>query len=192
MITKLYNWMMEKAAEPKGERWLGILSFAEASFFPIPVDIMLLPMILAQRARAWRLAFITSATSTAGAVAGYFIGMLLFETVGRSILAFYGYEAQFESFKDSFAEYGVLAVLIGALTPIPFKVVTIASGAVGFALLPFVISCALARSFRYYAEAVLLWYFGPPIQAFVEKRLPLLFTLFIILVVGGFVAIKFL
>lgn len=191
MIRKLYDWTLEKARSPASEKWLGGLAFAESSFFPIPIDIMLIPMILADRLKAWRLATITLIFSVLGGIAGYMIGAMLFDTIGKPIIEFYGYGDKFASFQDMYHQYGILIVLVAGFTPIPFKVVTIASGAVALNPLLFVLVSIPARGARFYLVAALLWKFGEPIRAFIEKRLGLVTSAFMILGILGFVAIKF-
>jgi len=192
MLKRLYDWSMDRVARPSGEKWLAGLSFAEASFFPIPPDILLMPMILADRTKAWRLAFITTLASVVGAIFGYMIGAFLYEAVAAPMIEMYGYGEKFAAFEAYYAEYGLLIVLIGGLTPIPFKVITIASGVAGLNPLMFILSAIPARAPRFFIEAALLWKFGPPIRAFVEKRLSLIFTLFMVLLIGGFVALKYI
>ncbi|WP_191249678.1 YqaA family protein [Kordiimonas sediminis] len=192
MIKPLYDWTMSKINNPAGERWLGILSFAESSFFPIPPDVMLIPMVLADRAKAWRLATITTIASVLGAVLGYLIGMFLFDSVAQPLLDLYGYGEKYQAFADYYDEYGILIVLVAGLTPIPFKVITIASGVAGLNPFVFILSAIPARGLRFYLVAGLLWKFGEPIRTFIEKRLTLLFILGTVLLIGGFVALKFL
>lgn len=182
---------MAKAAHPQAERWLAGLSFLESSMFPVPTDIMLMPMILADRAKAWRYGIITTIASVLGAVLGYFIGAFLFESIGQSIVDFYGYQSQFEAFKDYYIEYGVLIVLIGGLTPIPFKVITIASGVSGLNPVIFFVSCFAARAPRFMLEAALLWKFGEPIKDFIERRLQWVMVAFVLVVASGFIALKY-
>lgn len=190
-MKKLYDWTMAKAAHPQAERWLAGLSFLESSMFPVPTDIMLMPMILADRAKAWRYGIITTIASVLGAVLGYFIGAFLFESIGQSIVDFYGYQSQFEAFKEYYIEYGVLIVLIGGLTPIPFKVITIASGVSGLNPLIFFVSCIAARAPRFMLEAALLWKFGEPIKDFIERRLQWVMVAFVLVVASGFIALKY-
>ncbi|WP_185984202.1 YqaA family protein [Aureimonas mangrovi] len=192
MIRALYDWTMRLAARPRATYALGIVSFAESSFFPIPPDALLLPMVLARPKSAWWLAFVCTAASVAGAVAGYFIGALLFESVARPILTLYGYGDKFAEFAAMYNEWGAWIVLIGGLTPFPFKVVTIASGATGFNLLVFVLSSIAARGLRFFLVAGLLRWIGPPIRDFIERRLGLVFTLGLVLLIGGFAAIRFI
>lgn len=191
MIRKLYDWTLTKARSPASEKWLGGLAFAESSFFPIPIDIMLIPMILADRLKAWRLATITLIFSVLGGIAGYAIGAMLFDTIGKPIIEFYGYGEKFSSFQDMYHQYGILIVLIAGFTPIPFKVVTIASGAVALNPLLFILVSIPARGARFYLVAALLWKYGEPIREFIEKRLGLVTAAFMILGILGFVAIKF-
>ena len=192
MITKLYNWTMEKAASKAGEKWLAFLALIESVFFPIPVDVMLIPMIIADRSRAWRLATIVTTMSVIGAGLGYIIGAFFYETVAAPIIELYGYGDKFDAFQDYYTEYGVWIVLIGGLTPIPFKVITISSGLIGMNPFIFMLSCIPARVPRFFLEAALLWKYGAAIQGFIEKRLGLMFTLGIIVFLSGFVALKYI
>lgn len=192
MIRPLYNWTMEKARSPAGERWLAAISFAESSFFPVPIDLMMIPMILADRLKAWRLATVTLIASVLGGLAGYAIGAGLYETIGKPIVEFYGYEAQFADFQGYYNEYGMLIVLIAGFTPLPFKVVTIASGVVGLNPLLFFLTSIPARGARFYLVAALLWKFGDPIKDFIEKRLGLVTSAVMAVGVAGFVALKYL
>lgn len=191
MIRPLYDWMINKAQSPAGEKWLAGISFVESSFFPIPIDLMLIPMVLANRLKAWRLATITLIFSVLGGIAGYIIGAALFETIGRPIVEFYGYERQFANFQGYYDEWGILIVLVAGFTPIPFKVVTIASGLVAMNPLLFVAASIPARGARFYLVAGLLWKFGEPIRAFIEKRLGLVTSAMMVLGIAGFVVLKF-
>lgn len=191
MIRQLYDWTLEKARSPASEKWLGGLAFAESSFFPIPIDIMMIPMILADRLKAWRLATITLVMSVLGGLAGYAIGAFLFEAIGKPIIDFYGYGEKFSSFKQLYHDWGILIVLVAGFTPIPFKVVTIASGAVALNPFLFFFVSIPARGARFYLVAALLWKFGDPIRDFIEKRLGLVTSVFMILGILGFIAIKY-
>ncbi len=191
MIKRLYDWTLEKAQSPACEKWLAGVAFAESSFFPIPVDLMLIPMVLADRLKAWRLATIALIASVLGGMAGYAIGALLFEAIGQPILDFYGYGDKFAAFQQSYIEYGILIVLVAGFTPIPFKVVTITSGAVAMNPLVFFLVAIPARGARFFLVAGLLWKFGTPIRTFIEERLGLVLTAFAILGIGGFLALKY-
>ncbi len=192
MLRGLYDWTMRMAAHRRAQAWLFVVSFVESSFFPIPPDVMIVPMVLAEKAKAFRIAFICTIGSVLGALLGYAIGALLFETVGQPMLEFYGYGVAFADFTQRYNEWGAWIVAAAALTPFPFKVITIASGATGLDLMVFVIASALARGLRFYLEAALLWRFGPPIRDFIEGNLKLVTTAFFCLLLGGFVAIKYL
>lgn len=192
MLRRLYDWMMRLAGGPKALPALGAVSFAESSFFPIPPDAMLLPMVLARPDRAWRIAMVATIASVLGGIAGYAIGYYLIETVGRSIIEAYGYEEKFDAFRLTYAEWGLWIILIKGLTPIPYKLVTIASGAAAFDFPTFVLASVLTRGARFFLVAGLLRWFGPPIREFVERRLTLVTTVFVVAVVGGFVAVKYL
>ncbi|MFC3050481.1 YqaA family protein [Kordiimonas pumila] len=191
MLKKLYNWMIEKAQSKASERWLAAVSFAESSFFPIPIDLMLIPMILANRLKAWRLATITLIASVLGGMAGYMIGAVFFETIGLPILDLYGYADKFDEYRQYYNEYGILIVLIAGFTPLPFKVVTIASGVIGMNPLVFFLTSVPARGARFFLVAALLWKYGEPIRSFIEKRLGLVLTAFTVLGIAGFLALKF-
>lgn len=192
MIRKLYDWCLEKAQSNYAERWLIGVSFADSIFLPVPPDVMLMPMILADRTKAWRLAFLVTLTSIIGALVGYVLGAFFFEALAKPLIDLYGYQEALSQAEQLYKDHGILIVLIGGLTPIPFKVVAISCGFVGMDPLIFALSLIPARAPRFYVEAILLWYFGPPIRDFVEKRLVLMFTLGLILLVGGFALLKLL
>ncbi|UTW51393.1 DedA family protein [bacterium SCSIO 12827] len=191
MLRRLYDRILALAGHRHADRWLAFVSFIESSVFPIPPDVMLIPMVLADRARAWRIAFICTVASVLGGMLGYAIGAFLFDQVGRPMLEFYGYTAKFETFRQTYADGGAWAVFIAGVTPFPYKVITILSGLASLDIWVFCVASVLARGLRFYLVAGLLWYFGEPIRAFIERRLGLLFTIFCILLVGGFVVIRF-
>ncbi len=191
MIRRLYDWVLALGASKHAPKALGVVSFAESSFFPIPPDIMLIPMVLSKRERAWWFATLCTIASVLGGLLGYFIGAALLEALARPILEFYGYWHKFEDFQAAFNEWGLLIVFVFGLTPFPYKVITIASGATGLNLPVFILSSIVARGLRFFIVAGLLYFFGPPIKDFIEKRLGLMFFLGCALLVGGFVAIKF-
>ena len=191
MLKRLYEWTLEKAGHPKAERWLAGVSFVESSFFPIPPDVMLLPMCLARPDKALRYALICTIASVVGALLGYAIGYFLFETVGQAILDLYGLGDEFESFASAFNEQGWLIVLLAGFTPLPFKVITIAAGATTMPLHILVIAAIIARGARFFLVAVLLWKFGEPMKAFIDKYFAWLTLLAGILLVGGFLALRY-
>jgi len=192
MIRDLYDRVLRLAAHPRAELWLALVSFAESSFFPIPPDAMLVPMCLARPDRAFRYALICTIASVVGGVVGYGIGWGLYEAVAAPVIRFYHYEAQYEAFKALFDQYGLWVILIKGLTPIPYKIVTIASGAVHFDFAVFMLASIATRGARFYLVAFLVRRFGPPIRAFIEERLTLVTSVAAAAIVGGFVALRFL
>lgn len=191
-LRGLYDWTMRMAAHRLAERYLAFVSFIESVIFPIPPDVMLIPMVLAHRDRFLRYATICTIASVVGGVGGYLIGYGLFDVIGKPIVAFYGYEEALEQARASFAEYGWLIVIGGGLTPLPFKIVTIASGAMELNLATFVLASIVSRGARFYIVAILLRLFGGPIRTLIEERFGLMTTLFFVLLVGGFLAVKWL
>ena len=192
MIRRVYDWTMRLAEHRHAPRALFWISFIESSFFPIPPDVMLMPMVLAQRAKAWLFATIATAGSVLGGVGGYLIGLLLFDLLGKPLLDLYGYQDKFDQFASQFNEYGALIVFFFGVTPFPYKVITIASGATQLNILVFLIASIAARGLRFYLVSGLLYWYGPPIRAFIEKRLGILTLVFLVLLIGGFFALKFL
>ncbi len=191
-MRRLYDWVIRLAGHPRAIPAMGVVSFAESSFFPIPPDVMLVPMILANRQKAFTIALVCTVCSVLGGLLGYAIGFYFFETLGAWVVKTYGLQAGLEKFRDEFARYGIWVILIKGLTPIPYKLVTIASGAAHFDLFTFVWASIVTRGARFFLVAALLWKFGEPIRAFIEKRLTLVMWLFLFALVGGFVAVKFL
>lgn len=192
MLRGLYDWVMRLAAHKRALPALAVISFLESSVFPIPPDVMLIPMVLADRARAFRIALVCTIASVLGGLLGYAIGYYLFETLGEWVVRTYGLQAGLAAFRAGFDEYGIWIILIKGLTPIPYKLVTIASGAAHFDLFTFVWASIVTRGLRFFLVAALLWKFGEPIRSFIEKRLTLLTWLFLIALVGGFVAFRYL
>jgi len=191
VLRRLYDWTMDLSAHRHAIWALAAVAFAESSIFPIPPDILIIPMVLATRDRAWRIAAVCTAASVVGGFVGYGIGYFLFETVGRPLLDFYGYGAQFASFQDYYHQWGAWIVAGAGLTPFPYKVITIASGVVALDPTTFGIASLLSRGARFFAVAALLWYYGAPVRVFVEKNLNLLATAFFILLLGGFVVARY-
>jgi membrane protein YqaA with SNARE-associated domain len=192
MMRRAYDWMMRQAAHEKAPHALFWVAFIESSIFPIPPDVMLIPMVLANRAKAWLYAAICTVGSVVGGLAGYAIGYFLFEYIGQPILRFYGYADNFQQIQSWFNEWGVWILLIKGMTPFPYKVLTIAAGAFHMALVPFVLASIGARALRFFLVAGLLYWFAEPIRVFIERHLSVLTTAFVVLLIGGFVAIKYL
>jgi membrane protein YqaA with SNARE-associated domain len=182
---------MEKARHPQAIWWLAGVSFAESSFFPIPPDVMLIPMVLADRRHAWRIAGVCLIASILGGMLGYYIGYALLESVGQWLVKLYGMENGLAQFQDWYQRFGLWVILIKGMTPIPYKIVTIASGIAHFSFPVFVIASVVTRGVRFYLVAGLLYWFGEPIRAFIERRLTLVTTVFVAALVGGFLVIKY-
>ena len=192
MLKNTYDWLMRLAASKNAEAALATVSFAESSFFPIPPDVMLVPMVLADRSKAWRYAALATITSVIGGIAGYAIGFYLLELIGKPILAFYGTTDGLASFTKLFADYGAVILLTKGMTPIPYKLLTISAGVAHMNLATFIGASIVARATRFFLVAGLLYFFGEPIRNFIEKRLILVTTVLVITIVGGFVALKYL
>jgi membrane protein YqaA with SNARE-associated domain len=192
MIRRLYDWTIS-LAEHRHALWaLAFVAFIESSVFPIPPDVLMIPMIIARPSRAWLIASVALVASVLGGLLGYYIGFGLFESVGRPVLEFYGKDAYFEEFRARYNEWGAWAVLIAGVTPFPFKVITILSGSTGLNFGIFVVASIVARGFRFFIVAALLWKFGPPVRDFIEKRLGVVFTVLMLLFFGGFAMVKYL
>lgn len=192
MIRGLYNWTMSLADSRYALVALAVVAFVESSVFPIPPDILMIPMILAAPRRAFLIAAIATVSSVLGGLMGYYIGYGLFDTVGRPVLEFYGKDKYFDEFAVRYNEWGAWAVLIAGVTPFPYKVITILSGSTALSLPVFIFASIVARALRFFVVATLLWKFGEPIRDFIEKRLGLMFILFVIILLGGFYVVKFL
>lgn len=191
MLRRLYDWTMHLAERPHAMWALAFVSFVESSLFPVPPDVLLIPMVLASRDRAWRIAFVCTVASVLGGILGYAIGAFLFEEIGRPILDLYGYAEKFESFRQRYNEWGGWIVAFAGFTPFPYKVITIASGVTGLDVATFMVASVLSRGARFFLVAALLWYFGPPIRRFVESNLPALAFAFFALLFGGFVVARY-
>jgi membrane protein YqaA with SNARE-associated domain len=192
MLQRTYAWTMRMASDRKAPHALFWVSFAESSFFPVPPDIMLIPMVLANRAKAWSCAAIATAASVLGGIAGYAIGYFLYETVGLWLINLYGLAAQAEAYRAAYSEWGLWIILIKGLTPIPYKLVTIASGAAAFDIWVFLAASIVTRAARFFLVAALLYWFGNPIRDFVERRLTLVTTAFLAVLIAGFVVVRYL
>jgi membrane protein YqaA with SNARE-associated domain len=192
MLRRLYDWVIRLASSRYAIPAMGVVAFAESSFFPIPPDVMLIPLVLANRTKAFRIALVCTVCSVVGGLLGYAIGFYFFETIGAWLVRTYGLQTGLENFRHGFAEYGTWIILIKGLTPIPYKLVTIASGAAHFDLFTFVWASIVTRGARFFIVSALLWKYGEPIRAFIEKRLTLVTWVFLMALVGGFVAFRYL
>src|ERR1700727_2254024 len=189
MLRRLYNWCVDAAGKPHAAWVLGAVSFAESSFFPVPPDIMLIPMSLARPERAWYFAAVCTLTSVAGGLLGYFIGAVLYDTVGAWVIHLFGYGDKGESFRTAYAQYGSLIILLKGLTPIPYKIVTITSGFAGFNLGLFIVLSIITRGVRFFLLSFLLNLYGDQARHIIEKRLGLWTAIFLIVLVLGFVVV---
>jgi membrane protein YqaA with SNARE-associated domain len=192
MLACIYARALALAASPHAMWVLAAISFAESSFFPIPPDILLIPMILAQPRRAWVIATVCTVSSVLGGFVGYAIGYFLFDTIGRPVLEFYHAMDRYEALKAAFAQWGAWIIILKGLTPIPFKLVTIASGVAQFDLLAFALASVVSRSIRFFLLAALLWWFGDSVREFIERRLMLVTSAFAAALVGGFLMLRYL
>jgi membrane protein YqaA with SNARE-associated domain len=182
---------MARAADRRAPYFLFWIAFIESSIFPIPPDVMLVPMVLAKRVKAWTYAAICTVGSVIGGLAGYAIGYYVLEYVGEPILRIYGLTDRWDQLAAWFQEWGVWVLLIKGPTPFPFKVLTIFAGAAHMNLIAFVAASVLSRALRFYLVAGLLYWFGDPIREFIEKRLNMVATVFAFVLIGGFVAIRY-
>ncbi len=178
------------ARHPYGLWALAMVAFIESSVFPIPPDVLMVAMIVAQPSRAFLIAGVATIASVAGGLAGYWIGYSAFEAIGHPVLEFYGKEAYFAAFQERYNEWGAWAVLIAGITPFPYKVITILSGVTALNLGVFLVASIIARGVRFFIVAALLWKYGAPIRDFIEQRLGLVFSLFMALLLGGFLVMR--
>lgn len=192
MMRRAYDWTMRMAAHRKAPHALFWVSFAESSVFPIPPDVMLIPMVVANRAKAWFYATVCTIGSVLGGILGYAIGYFLYETLGTWVINLYGLAAQAEAYRAAYQDWGLWIILIKGLTPIPYKLVTIASGAAAFDFWVFIAASIVTRGGRFFMVAALLYWFGEPIREFIERRLTLVTTAFVVALVGGFVVVRYL
>lgn len=192
MIRALYDFTLSLAEHPKAIWALALVAFAESSVFPIPPDVLLIPLIIANPRKAWLFATVTLVASVLGGLAGYAIGHFAFEQIGRPILEALGKAEAIEAYAHKFNNVGFWAVLAAGVTPFPFKVITIMSGATAMPLSVFIPTAILARGLRFFAVAALLRIFGPQIKDFIERRLALVFVAFLLILIAGFVGVKYI
>lgn len=192
MLRSLYDWTLSLARHPNALWALAVVAFIESSVFPIPPDVLMIAMIVARPSQAFVIAGVATVASVAGGLAGYWIGYGAFETLGRPVLEFYGKDAYFAEFQARYNEWGAWAVLIAGVTPFPYKVITILSGATALSLPVFMLASVVARGLRFFIVAALLRRYGAPIRDFIENRLGLVFSVFMALLLGGFVLTRYL
>jgi len=192
MLRKMYDWCIDAAGKPHASWIMGTVSFVESSFFPVPPDAMLIPMALARPDRAYFYATLCTVTSVAGGVLGYLIGAYLYDSVGLWLMQLYGYGSKVEAFRQAYAEWGAWIILLKGVTPIPYKIVTIASGFAAYPLIPFILLSFVARGMRFYLVAFLLHRYGPQAKVIIEERLGFWVTISAIVLVVGIVAAVYL
>jgi membrane protein YqaA with SNARE-associated domain len=187
MLRRLYDWCINASGRPHAAWILGAVSFAESSFFPVPPDVMLIPMSLARPDRAWYYATLCTLTSVVGGLFGYFIGAALYDSLGLWLIQLYGYGGKVDAFREAYRQYGTWVILLKGVTPIPYKIVAITSGFAGYDIYLFVLLSIVARGLRFFLEAFLLNRYGARARAIIEERLGLWATLAALALVGGFV-----
>jgi membrane protein YqaA with SNARE-associated domain len=186
MFKRLYHWTLSLAESPHAPWALALVAFAESSFFPIPPDVILVPMALAKPRRALVYAAICTAASVVGGMVGYAIGALLYDTLGQWLISLYGYAERVEALRVFYAQWGWAFILVKGLTPIPFKLVTIVSGLLGYNFALFVLLCIVTRGLRFFLLAGLLNWFGEPIKAALERHFAIFLGIILVAVIGGF------
>lgn len=192
MLRKLYNWISRRASRPDAVWWMAGISFAESSFFPLPPDIVLIPMCLAEPKRLWRYTNICAAASLVGGFVGYAIGFFLFKSVGVFLFDLYGLWDAYHGFKDTFATVGPWLLVLKGVTPIPYKLLAITAGIARLDIVVFALCSIVARFSRYYVMAVLLHFHGPQVREIIERRLVMVTTGMLVIVFGGLLSFKFL
>ncbi|WP_353859047.1 YqaA family protein [Azospirillum formosense] len=191
MLKPLYNRILKLSARKDAVWWMSAVSFAESSFFPLPPDIMLVPMCLAEPKKLWRYTNICALASLIGGLFGYAVGFYLFESVGRLIIDFYNAQESFQRFQDMFAEFGPWFLILKGITPIPYKLLTITAGFAHLDLTVFILCSIVARFSRFYMIAILLHFYGPQVRDIIEKRLMLVTTVLLVIIIGGLLSFKF-
>jgi membrane protein YqaA with SNARE-associated domain len=192
MLRRLYDWCIAAAGKPHASWIMGVVSFVESSFFPIPPDVMLIPMSLARPDRAYYYATLCTVTSVAGGVLGYFIGAYLYDSVGLWLMQLYGYGDKIDAFRVAYAQWGAWIILLKGMTPIPYKIVTIASGFAAYPLVPFILLSCVARGMRFFLLAFLLNRYGPQARVMLEERLGFWVTIGAVVLVAGIIGAMYL
>ncbi|AWJ83152.1 membrane protein YqaA with SNARE-associated domain [Azospirillum brasilense] len=191
MLKPLYNRILKLSARKDAVWWMSAVSFAESSFFPLPPDIMLVPMCLAEPKKLWRYTNICALASLIGGMFGYAVGFYLFESIGRLIIDLYNAQESFQRFQDMFAEFGPWFLILKGITPIPYKLLTITAGFAHLDLTVFILCSIVARFSRFYMIAILLHFYGPQVRDIIEKRLMLVTTVLLVIIIGGLLSFKF-
>src|ERR1700693_3246346 len=192
MLRRMYDWCIDAAGKPHASWIMGIVAFAESSFFPAPPDAMLIPMVLARPDKAWFFATLCTVASVAGGLLGYIIGAALYDTVGHWLISLYGYGDKVEAFREAYAKWGTWIILLQGVTPIPYKIVTLTSGFAGYNLALFIVFSIVARGTRFYFTAFLINRYGARAREIIEKRLELWFALSVAVLLAGIFAAVYL
>ena len=192
MLRRLYDWCVASAGKPYASWIMGVVSFAESSFFPVPPDAMLIPMALARPDKAWFFATVCTVTSVLGGLVGYFIGAVLYDSIGQWLIHLYGYGNKVEAFREAYAQWGTLLILVKGITPIPYKIVTITSGFAGYPVVMFILCSIVARGMRFYLVAFLLNRYGDRARHIIEERLTFWFILSLVVLILGVIAATWL
>ena len=192
MFKPLYNWTLRLAAHKYAVFALCAISFSCSFIFPLPPDTLLVPMVLANRNKAFLYAGLCTVFSVIGGITAYMIGRFFYESIGENLLQIYGFTDKFEEFKVTYNEWGIWIVALGAVTPLPYKAITIFSGIVEMNLLAFALTSGLGRGFRFFLEATLLYFYGEPIKAWLENNLKWVATAGMVLLLSGFIIFKFM
>jgi len=190
-VRVVYDWVLSFAERPEGERALFFIAFAEASFFPIPPDILLIPLALGASGKALRFAAVCTVGSVLGSMLGYLLGFQFYEILGRRIIELYGAQDGYQQVKDLYNNWDAIAVAVAGFTPIPFKVFTIAAGVFNINILTFLLAGLLSRGARFFLLGGLILWFGPEIKKFMDRYFNLLTVVFVVLLVGGFLVLKY-
>ena len=192
MLRRMYDWCVAAAYKPFATWIMGIVSFLESSIFPVPPDVMLIPMSLARPEKAYSYAFLCTWTSVAGGILGYAVGALLYDSVGQWLITLYGYGDKVDAFRHAYAQYGMWIILLKGLTPIPFKIVTITSGFAGYDIWAFILFATITRAGRFYVLAFILHRYGAQAREIIEKRLGFWVTIGAVFLVLGIVGALYL
>ncbi len=190
-VRRIYDWVLSWAETPYGIYALALLAFAESSFFPIPPDVLLIALAIGAPKKSLKFAFICTAASVLGGIAGYYIGFAAYEAIGKPIVDAYNGQPVMDKIAMWYSQYGFWGILTAAITPIPYKIFTIASGVFSFNFAEFLLASVIGRSIRFFAVAGLIALFGPQIKSFIDKYFNILSIIFTILLIGGFIFIKF-